>query len=140
MVKLWTPSPIGPIFFIFIQVLAKFCQIIGWRPLPLRLVPGSAWIRRCLSIVYEMGIACFRNTSSGELIFGRFSPKLHKNEENCVEETSSAPHPKSAIDLECSKKSNRMSKITLKQLLQEFFFQKYKKNFNNLPTKSIFLP
>ena len=76
LVKFWRRPLLSPNFFIFKQFSANFGQIIVWRP-PLWgwCSPSESWISRCLSISSEMGIACFRNTSSEGLIFGQFSPK-----------------------------------------------------------------
>ena len=42
IVKFWMRAlPLGPIFFIFIQFMAKFGPIIGWNPPPSR----KSWIR-----------------------------------------------------------------------------------------------
>ena len=43
IVKFWMRAlPLGPIFFIFIQFMAKFGPIIGWTPPPRLGNPGSA--------------------------------------------------------------------------------------------------
>ena len=47
--------PLGPIFFIFMQFLENFGQIIGWRSLGLVPPSRKSWIRRCnpLSVAHQ---------------------------------------------------------------------------------------